>query len=1052
MHTKHLKSLALLLACGCFSLMAQTRYLRGKVTNNSSLPIEGAKVSIEGTEIFAITNFEGNYALAAPSKSSQISIQAKAYKPKKIEIVAGTDIFNIIIEEDPFGFNSTIITALALPQEKRSIGFATTQIVGSDLNFGRDRSTLNALQGKVAGLNISSAGGTPGSSTRIQLRGATSIGDNQPLIVVDGMPIDNSSFQNIKGLNRLVDNGNRANDINPDDIETIDVLKGPTAAALYGSRASNGVIIITTKTGKHSTGANYKTNITFNSSYSWENFLKLPELQNAFGQGSNFGYDSSSNLSWGAKFNDSLQPWGRTVGGEQRSKNYSAIPNNINNFFRTGHTINNNIGISGGNEKTSYYFSFGDLRTTSPIPNSDYRRNTVKANATLQLPNNFYSNFSLSYIHTNTNSPTQGQGFSFYNQVLQTPMDIPFNELKDLNNNFNSLCNYYGNKTLNPYYIIENANNNNIVDNVIGTGTIGYKHQNWLEIMYRAGTNFYTDARYQNEPKISGITGPNAAIAVNPGMYFENIYRINEFNSDLIATIKRQLHKDLKLKLIVGQNYRKRIERATFSQTDGLKIPNIYSLSNSDGRPTLDNTNMQRSGIGVFADAGLDFKNFLFLNVTGRNDWSSTLPSNKNNFFYYGTAAAWVFSNMFEMPDFIKWGKLRASYAKVGKEASPYLTSSTYGPNRVGDGYNTSQMLSPFGSIPGFASGNRMFNPSLKPELTNSIEVGLEMSFLKNDRLGLDFTYYNNTTSDIMFPIPLDSTTGYKTITLNSGTMTNKGFELMLRATPIITENIKWDLGLMFASNQNQVTALNNGINQVNLDGVAGASVVAAVGYAFGSFYATAEQKTADGKTIVDSATGLPKIGTTPQFFESYNPKFTLSLSNKLNIKGFTLSILVDHRQGGLIYSQTKNILEQTGGAANTISVNGNNSTRENEVVENSVYLNYNNEYVENKTPVSAQNYWSDRRNTARNLVDATYTKLREVSLTYAFPKKWINHTPFGNVSLGVAGRNLLIITPKTNQFIDPETNSFGTSNAQGFELGSLPTLRTITFNLCVTF
>lgn len=1051
-YSKLLKSLTLVMAFGATALMAQTRYLRGKVTNTDGGPLEGASVKVVGTEISTTTNAEGAYTLAAPSTAKQLQVSASTFKTTTVDVQAGSDVIDVNMEPDPLGFNSISITAMALQREKRSLGYATTQVSGTDASQGKDRSVFNGLQGKVAGLNISSAGGTPGSSTRIQLRGATSIGDNQPLIVIDGIPIDNSSLQNGDALNRQVDNGNRANDINPDDVETIDVLKGPAAAVLYGSRASNGAIIITTKSGKGGMGMNNKTSITYNTSYSWENFLKLPEYQNEFGQGGDFNYDSRENWSWGEKFDGSMRPWGQEVDGKQRVKPYTGLPNNVKDFFRNGHTFTNNVSLTGGTDKIGYYFSVGDLRSTNPIPGTDYRRNTVKASASLQLPNNFYSNFSLTYMRTNSNVSTQGQAYSFYDQVLQTPRDIPLNELKDLNNPFNSLANYYGAYTLNPYYILETSKNNNVVDNVLGIGTIGYKYKNWLDIMYRVGTNFYTDGRFQYEPKIEGILGQNSTQAKNTGFYFENINRVSELNSDLIANIKRQLHKDVKLNIIMGQNIRKRIDRSTSAQTTGLVVPGFYNLSNSDGRPEIDNSFVQRAIMGVYADAGFNFKDYLYLNLTGRNDWSSTLPSTRKSYFYPGASLAWVFSSALKLPDFMRYGKVRVAAATVGKDASPYLLTSTFNTGTIGDGYNASQILSPYGTVPGYERGNRIGNPNLKPEFTTSREVGVELAFFKNDRLGVDFTYYNNLSKDIIFPVPLAPSTGFTTITLNAASFTNRGVELLLKGTPILTDNFRWNMSFIYTKNKNKVTELYPGIDQVTIDGVSGASIVAAVGRPFGTFYVVGEQRTSDGKIIVDSTTGIPKIASTPQYYGTYNPDYTITLRNSFTYKRWTLNIQFDHRQGGMVYSRTKDILEFVGTSSNTLSINGDRTDRKDDVLANSVYLNSKGEYVTNTTPAYVQDFWIDQKVQARNLLDATFTKLREVSLNFDVPKDWLGRTPFGNATLGIAGRNLLIWTPKSNTFIDPETNSFGASNAQGFDFGSLPTLRTITLNLRVTF
>ncbi|MBL7810836.1 MAG: SusC/RagA family TonB-linked outer membrane protein [Bacteroidetes bacterium] len=1027
------------------------------MSSSDGTPIEGATVKVVGTEAQTTTKSDGTFVLAADAGSTQLMVSAPSYKTSIIDIPAGSDNMDISMEEDPLGIDAVSVTAVAIKRQKSSLGYATTQVNGSEAAQGRDRSVFNGLQGKVAGLYISSGGGTPGSSTRIQLRGATSLnGDNQPLIVVDGIPIDNSSIQSSDNLNRQVDAGNRANDLNPDDIETIDVLKGPAAAVLYGSRASNGAIIITTKSGKGSLGSNNKLSMTYSSSYSWENILRFPKFQNEFGQGGEFLPDSRENFSWGPRFDGKLRPWGQAIDGEQRVKPYEAQPDNVKNFFNTGHTFQNNLSLNGGGDKVGYYFSFGDLRNTSVIPGTEYRRNTVKANAYAQLANNFYGNASVTYTHTNSLISTQGQSYSFYDQILQTPRDIPLHELKDLNNKFNTLSGYYGAYTLNPYYILETSQNKNIVDNVLGVATLGYKYKNWLDLTYRLGSNFYTDNRYGHEPKISGITGQNAAQAVNIGLYNEEVYRVMELTSDFIANASRKITDDLKLNAIMGHNVRQRTVNSTTATTAGLVIPGYYNMANSDGRPQVNNTYSQRRLVGVYADISLSYKDFLTLDITGRNDWSSTLPASKRSYFYPGANLAWVFSKQFKMPAWMSYGKLRLATAKVGKDADPYQLTSVFVTGEIGDGYNNSLIRSPYGTITGYERGNRIGNPNLKPEFTTSNEIGLELAFLKNDRVGVDFTYYSNTTTDIIMNVPIAPSTGFTSQTINAASFTNKGVELLLKTTPLMNKDFRWNLNFVYAKNTNKVTELYEGVDQVNLGGLSAASVVAAVGRPFGTFYVVGPKTAPDGRVVVDSATGIPLTASTPQYYGSWIPNFTFSITNNFRYKNWNLYVQIDRKDGGIMYSRTKDIMEFVGATENTLNLNGSGKDRTPEVLANTVIAGTgagrDGQYFENTTKAKVQDYYTDQRNNAANIIDASYTKLREVTLSYVLPKKYLGKTPFGMVTVGLSGRNLLLWTPKENIFVDPETNSFGTGNVQGFEFGSLPTLRSITANLKVTF
>lgn len=1030
---------------------AQTRVIRGKVTSSDGEPVSGATLKLSGENKVTTSQDDGSYALAVNSMSGEITCQASGFRNSKAT-VSGEEI-NFSLEEDLLGIDAVTITAVGIKKEKQSLGYATTQVKGDDAAQGKDRSVFNGLQGKVAGLSISSGGGTPGSSTRIQLRGATTLnGDNQPLIVVDGIPIDNSSIQNGDNLNRQVDAGNRANDINPDDIETIDVLKGPAAAVLYGSRASNGAIIITTKSGKGNVGQNKKMSMTYNSSYSWENPLRFPEFQNNFGQGGGGYYDSRENWSWGPKFTNELQPWGQMIDGEQRVKKFSALPNNVQNFFNTGHTSQNSLSVNGGGEKVGYYFSVNNLNNTSIIPGTDYNRTSFKGNGFAQLANNFTANFSVTYTRTNSLISTQGQDYSFYDQILQTPRDIPLHELKDLNNKFNTVGGYYGAYTLNPYYILETSANKNTVDNVLGVSTLSYDPTSWINLTYRVGTNFYTDARRAYEPKITGVTGQNASQTSKIGLYEENDFKVNELTSDFMATIKRNITNDIKLTALFGHNFRQRTVNTLSASTAGLVIPGYYNLDNSDGRPSVSNSYSQRRIEGYYTDLGVNYQDYAFVNFTARRDYSSTLPQNANSYNYYGASAALIFSKLLPKNSVLTYGKLRLASAQVGKDADPYQLTSVFFTGSIGDGYNNSVLKSPYGTVVGYERGNRIANANLRPEFTTSNEIGVEMAFLKNDRLGLDITYYSNETKDIILNVPIAPSTGFTSQTINAASFTNKGIEILIKTMPVYSKNFRWNLNFVFAKNENMVTSIYEGIDQVSLGGLGSASVVAAENRAFGQFYVIGAKKAPNGGILVDSTTGMPIIDPTPQYMGTYNPKYTFSVSNTFKYKNWSLYVQFDRKEGGIMYSRTKDIMEFCGTSINTLSVDGNNDSRVDGVIPNSYVQTGDNTYRENTVKVSAQDYYTDQKNNAANILDASYTKLREVSLTYEFPKEWLSKTPFGRISMGVAGRNLMLWTAKENTFVDPETNSFGTGNVQGFEFGSLPTLRQITANIKITF
>jgi TonB-linked SusC/RagA family outer membrane protein len=1034
---------------------AQTRIVSGTVTDaKTKTPIPGVTVQVKGTTVTARTGDDGGYAIVFPGGGTMLVFSAVGRLTVEMAVPAD-NVLNVAMEEDAQSLNDFVVTANSIKREKRSLGYATTELKGADITQGKDRSVLNSMQGKVAGVQISSASGSPGSSTRIVLRGGSSLtGNNQALIVVDGIPIDNSSFQNTDQLNNQVDAGNRANDINPDDVETVNILKGPAAAALYGSRASNGAVIITTKSGKKGT-AGRKNTVSIGTSMQWQDILKLPDFQNSYGQGGEFQPDSRENFSWGPKFDGTVRPWGQEIDGQRRVKPYVGLPTNVKDFFDKGFLASNNVSLTGGGEKSNYYISFNSINNTGIMPTTGYNRKSVRINASNEFSSKLTSSVSMNYAKIGGDLSLQGQGFSAYDQILQTPRDISIVEQKDLNNKFNSNSGYYGAYTLNPYYILANSKNRNDVDHVTGNAQLNYKPLSWLNIVGRAGTDFYTDTRTQSQPKFSVVGGQNDG-QKNIGTYYEDIYKVNELTTDLMATATKEFKKHYKITALVGHNVRERKVHNTYASTAGLVIPDFFGLENSAGPIVASNSLSVRRLWGIYTDINLSYKNYLFLGLTARNDHSSTLPVNHNSFFYSSVNAGFVFTDAFKIKSKkFNYGKLRASFAQVGNDADPYLLNSVFVKGTIDDGHQNTNLNFPFNGVPGFEKGDRIGNPNLRPERTSSFEVGTEMSFFSN-RLSLDFAYYHNKSRDQILSVPIAPSSGYTSQTINAGVITNQGIELLLKGAPIKTKNFTWTVTVTYTRNRNKVVSLYEGTDQVDVGGAGGsgissATVVAQVGQAYGSFYAVDAMKDASGNIIVDSTTGMPLINSTPRIIGNYQPKYMLGLGNTFAYKGWSLYILFDQKKGGMFYCRTKDIMEFVGSSSNTVNAEGN---RNDFVIPGSVYKSESSTggYLPNTTKAHTQTYWTDQSNSAFNIIDASFIKLREVSLTYTLPKKWFTKTFIGGLNVGISGRNLWIKTAKENTFVDPELNSFGNSNVQGFEYGAIPSLRSYGFNVSMTF
>lgn len=1051
------------------SAAGQERTISGTVTGSQDgLTIPGVSVLVKGTSIGTSTDIDGKFQLTIPASSKVILFSAVGMKPKEITL-NDQSAYNVKMETDELKLEEVVVTANAIEREKRSIGYGVSTISGSDLTKGEDRSLVNSLQGKVAGIQVTSTSGGVGSSSKIVIRGGSSIlGDNRPLMVVDGIPIQDASFQTGDELNRQVDAGNRANDINPEDIESITILKGPAAAALYGSRASNGAVMITTKKGKKLQGAGKVYPATFSTGYTFETPLKLPEFQNSFGQGLPFfQHDLRENTSWGAAFDGKVRPWGYSIDGEQRVKPYSALPDNVAEFFDVGHTSNVNFSIGGGQGSTGYYLSVGNVAQSGIVPGTKYNRTNFKFSGNTELADHLTSSASIIYAKSKGDLSIQGQNtaLSPWEDIIQTPRDISLLELKDYQNKFNDLDGYYSPYTTNPWFALNENSYKNNVDHIIGNVQLNYKPLSWLNLDYRLGTDYYSDDREEIHAiaKINPASQRAADGAADyPGFYQVSTLIGREINSDLTASVKKDINDDLKATFLIGQNVNERKNTSVVGTANQLVVPNYYNLNNVNGTPSTLNTLALRRLWGIYADLNLSYRNYLFLELTGRNDHSSTLPENNNSYFYPSANLSFVFTDAFKLSSkVLSFGKVAVNYARVGKDAPPYSINETYSTPSTGnavytitDGHQNVLIDFPFNGVAGFTKGNTLGNPNLTPEFTSALEFIFDFGFF-DDRAGITLNVFNNKSEDQIIPIQLPATSGYTAQFVNAATMTNKGVEVLLRGVPVMTKDFKWEISVNYSKINNNVEKLYGGLNQVSIGAgttFVGADLVAAVGKPWGQFLVTSYQRDPEGHVVVDPNTGYPLVDPNDQLAGTVLPDYTAGMTNTFSYKAFSLSVTLDLKQGGLIYSRTKSLMEFAGTDPLTIYNN-----REPFVVPNSVYQNPDGSYSTNTIPVDAFTYWANSGNAyynvaGENLIDASYIKLREVNLTYLLPKSVVSKTPFGEVSVSVYGRNLWIKTAKENHYVDPEASSFGTGNVQGYEYGSLPSVRSIGGMLRFTF
>lgn len=1042
----------LLLLLGALHAFAQDRTITGTVTDRvTSEPLPGVTVLVKGTSVGTATGPDGTFTLQAPASATTLQFRFVGYVQQEQAIADGPMSVTLVTDTKQLG--EVVVTALGIEKEKRSLGYSTQTIEAAQLTQGRDRSVLNSLQGKVAGVQINNTSGGVGSSTRIVIRGNKSLlGNNQPLFVIDGVPVSNDAIGTGDNLNNGVDAGNRANDINPEDVESVNVLKGPAATALYGSRAANGAIVITTKSGRNAAKRGKKAEVTFTTSYTADQILRLPKFQNEFGQGTSPDQaDTRENWSWGPRFDGVVRPWGQIVNNQQRYKPYVGLKDNVKEFFDIGHTFINTLSAGGGNEKSNYYLSVSNTDQKGVTPTTRYKRTSVKLSGETKLTNKFTTSGNITYTRSGGDLAVTGQGASVYDQIIQTPRDISLLELKDLNNPFNTVNGYYGAYTENPWQILHDNYYRNDVDRIFGNVQLGYNFNDHFRVNYRIGSDVYADRRRQFTAKLNPI-GQNSGIAT-PGSYSEAQYTYTELTSDLIATYNTNLTEDLTLSALVGHQLNQRRRDALGFETNRLVNNNIPGFENNGGQfanslPGVTTPRFLRRLYGVYGTVDLGFRNYLFLNLSARNDWSSTLPKNNRSFFYPSVGTSFVFTDLLGLQDntVFNYGKLRASYAQAGNDADPYQTLTYNQQTSIESGYTGTTVTAPFNGVPAYELGNTIGNPQLKPEITKSYEFGTELRFF-NNRLTIDASYYDANSTNQIIPVPISTASGYRSRVVNAGSIRNRGIELLVGGTPVKVGDFTWDLSVNFTKNKNKVEELYEGVKEIVIPGgIASTSLVATLGDPYGNLKSEAILYSPTGQMVVDPTTGLPRQDPELRIQGNIQPKWSGGLNSTMSYRGLSLAVVFDTKQGGKMYSRTRAIQRFVGTDPTTLY-----NDRRPFIAPNSVVENGDGTYSPSTTPVAVWDYWGQLPD-GTNIIDASYVKLREVSLSYSLPSKWLDKLPFGNISVGLTGRNLFLWTPAENTYVDPEANNFGNGNLQGFDFTGSPSLRSYGANLRVTF
>lgn len=1043
------------------SMYAQDKVISGNITDEKGEPLIGVSIVVKGTTTGTVTDLDGSYSLSVPESAETLVFSYVGFDSKEVAI-AGKNVINSSLGEGVV-LSEIVISALGIEKEKKSIGYSIQTVQSEDVVNGRGEKALEGLQAKVPGLNILSSGGDPGKSTRITIRGLQSFGNaggNSPLIIVDGVPLTNTNNVEKKNLTNATDFGGGINAINPNDIESVSVLKGAAATNLYGVRAQNGVIVITTKKGTVGNGER-KLNVDFGYTSTFSEVLKLPNFQNSFGQGWEGGASPEENSSWGPKYDGKPRVFGNVVNGQQQLREYSALPSNVSDVFETGVMHNTNLALSGGDNVTNYYFSFSNTKQDGilPLDFDTYDRNTLGLRGS-HTHKKLTASASLNYSKSKTSAVRTGQGLSFVNSLYQTPRNLSIVDMQDLNNPFNSVDNYfspYG--VTNPYWVIRNDRNNFDMNKFFGNTQFDYAAFKDFNLSYRFGFDFesYTNNSHR-EVALPSPSSPNFGEISEPGNVYNSSGNRLQLNHDFIATYKKRFNDIIGMNLMAGFNANQRAAKFISQEVSGLNIPGYFNIVNSANRPILEQIESLRRILGAYGEIGVTIKDQLYLTGNMRNDWSSTLPAQNRSFFYWGVSSSWVWSELLDNNRVVDYSKIRASYGTAGGDADPYNILPVFVNSTIDQPFG--DILFPLNGVNAYEVNNLLGDLNLKPQLTNEYEFGTELSMFKK-RIYLDASFYNRITKNQIVEFDLSPETGFTREYTNFGKIRNRGVELLASFGLIRDKrDVSLDIFVTFSKNNNKVLELPGG-DKISLGygGISTVSLVAMQGKPLGLYETKVFQKNEQGQIIVGSD-GQPLGTTEKQVVGNMQYNYSLGAGATLTWKGLKANVLFDGRQGGIMYSRTAEIAGFLGTSENTTY-----NDRQPFIIPNSVVLTGEDDkgnpiYAENTTAVAwsdITNYWGRNEAVQNNtaLISRSFFKLREVSLSYTLPTKLFKNIPLSHLTVFFAGRNLALWTPAGNSYIDPESTSFNTGSGIEADFGEYsanPTTRNFSFGVNLGF
>ncbi|MBS1495797.1 MAG: SusC/RagA family TonB-linked outer membrane protein [Bacteroidetes bacterium] len=1025
--------------CSLIAFAQGKKSVSGTVADNSGNPLTGVTIKVKGAKTSVVSDAQGNFTIAIPGSTATLQISSVGYTPTDVRVTAGSPV-TVSLKQNTEQLNEVIVTALGIKKEKKSIGYTAQDVKGESLVQAREPNLTNALTGKVAGLQIARSGNGLGGSSQILLRGNNSLsGLSQPLIVVDGVPMDNSTGRVGIGAtndfwNPSLDMGNGLSDINADDIASITVLKGPAAASLYGSLGGNGVILITTKTGKKQPGLGFSVS----SSVGFEKVFTRADMQNQFGQGSTGIYDSSAGTSWGPKIT------GQLVNDWSGKNTPLRAYDNAANFFNTGIVSNQEISFQQQYKSTSIYTSYNRFDAKSMVPGSKLIRNNITARAVTKFGNNenWTLDSKIQFINAEAdNRSLVGQNSGMFASIYNLPVTLDLTQFSAATDNLGKMI-WYNKSGTNPYWSTKYNQNSDIRNRFFLYGSLKHNFTSWLKGEINAGADMYTT---NTESKVYTGSLSNNSYGLGKQTYQQTNY------SAMFTASKDNLIGKLGGALMVGGNLMSYQNSALNASTSKLNVPNLFSINNSVGMPDFGQSFSQKKINSLYGSVDVNFDQYLFLNATFRNDWSSALSKANQSYFYPSVSLSYVFTDMFRktginMPSWLSYGKLRGTYAMAGSDLDPYQLYNTYFIGNDPNGNTTAY------------SNSTLYDSTVRSQLMKSIEGGLEMRFLHN-RIGFDLSIYKTNSTRQLINLPLDPLSGYSSKKINAGDVQNSGVELVIDGQVLSNpKGLNWTVGFNYSHNNNVVKSIYPNVPRYGLGGFDNIQILAVEGQKYGEIYGSQIYRVSSptdpsyGKWILKNGLPQPTPGA-PVRLGNQQANALLGFTNTFSYKGFGLSFQIDARIGGKIFSGTAFSMERSGTAGWTVA-NGRDSL----IVPGVVFDAGQNKYVPNTTKISTQQYWvsglagsGNLGITEANLYDASNVRLRNIQLSYTLPKSVLQRSFVQKAIVSVSCNNVWLISSHMHG-IDPESSYATGTPAVGFENGAAPTSRIFYVNLALGF